>query len=71
MVHNFRKTTEESIYERGGFKKILCAIRLIINRAFKGYDEVALILDEWWHKYIYKIISGLDIINVHDEIYNY
>ena len=71
MVHDFRKTTVESLCERGGLKKNRCAIRMIVDGAFEGHDDVALISDEWPRKHVFKLISGLEIVNVHNEMHNY
>ena len=52
-------------------KKFRCAIRLIVEGAFEGYDDIALTSDECPRKYFCKIITGLDIVNVHNEMHNY
>ena len=52
-------------------KKFCCTIRMIIEGAFEGHDDVALTSNEWPRKHICKIISGLDIVNVHNEMHNY
>ena len=44
---------------------------MIIEGAFEGYDDVALNSDEWPRNHICKVISGLDIANVHNEMHNY
>ena len=52
-------------------KKYRCTVRMIIDGAFEGHDDVALISDEWPRKHICKLISGLDIASVHNEMHNY
>ena len=52
-------------------KKFRCAIRMIVDGAFEGYDDIALISDEWPRKHVFKLISGLEIVNVHNEMHNY
>jgi len=52
-------------------KKYRCTVRMIIDGAFEGYDDVALNSEEWPRKHICKVISGLDITNVHHEMFNY
>ena len=52
-------------------KKFRCAIIMIVDGTFEGYDDVALISDEWPRKHICKLISGLEIINVPNEMHNY
>ena len=44
---------------------------MIVDRAFEDYDNVALISDEWPHKHLCKLESGLKIIKVLNEIHNY
>lgn len=52
-------------------KKYRCAVRLIVDGAFEGYDDVAFDSEEWSRKHISKLITGLDVENVHNEMHNY
>ena len=44
---------------------------MIVEGAFEECDDVATTLDEWPRKYVCKIVSGLDIVNAHNEMRNY
>ena len=52
-------------------KKYRCTVRMIVDGAFEGYDDVAFDSEEWPRKHICKLISGLDIENVLNEMHNY
>ena len=52
-------------------KKYRCAVRMVVEGAFEGYEDVALNSVEWPQKHICKLISGLEIANVHNDMYNY
>jgi len=52
-------------------KKFRCTIRMIVDGAFEGYDDIPLTSDEWPRKHICKLISGVEIVNVLDQMHNY
>ena len=52
-------------------KKFRHTVRLIVDEAFEGHDDVALISNKWPRKHICKVMSGLEIANVLDQIFNY
>jgi hypothetical protein len=52
-------------------KKYRCSVRMIVDGAFEGYEDVALNSEEWPRKHICKHISGVEISNVLNEMYNY
>ena len=52
-------------------KKFRCSVRLLVDGAFEGYDDVPLISNEWPRNHICKVISGLEIVNVLDQMFNY
>ena len=51
--------------------KFRCAIRLIVEGAFEGHDDIPLMSDQWPRKHICKIITGADIVNDRNEMHNY
>ena len=65
------KQTRNHFMKEEELKKFRCAIRLIVEGAFEGYDDVALTSDKCPRKHFRKIITGLDIVNVHNEMHNY
>ena len=44
---------------------------MIVDGVFEGYDNAALILDEWLRKHMYKLVSRLQITNILNEIHKY
>ena len=52
-------------------KKFHCTIIMIVDGAFEGYDNIPLTLNKWLHKHICKLISGVEIVNVLDQMHNY
>ena len=52
-------------------KQHRCAVRMVVDGAFDGYDDVDLNSSESPRKHICKIITGLEIGCVHNEFYNY
>ena len=52
-------------------KKHRCSVRMTIDSAFEGYEDVELNSDDWPSKQVCKVISGLEIANVHNEMFNY
>ena len=52
-------------------KKFRCAIRMIVDGAFEGYDDMPLISEEWPRNHICKVITGVEIVNVLNEMHNY
>ena len=59
------------IMKQADLKKHRYTVRMIIDGAFEGYEDVALNSDEWPSKHACKLIFGLDIANVHNEMCNY
>ena len=53
------------------FKKFQCTIRIIVDRAFEGHDDAALTSDEWPRKHVCECMSGLEIVNVLNEMCDY
>ena len=52
-------------------KKCRCSVRMIVDGAFEGYEDVVLNSEEWPRKHICKHISGVEISNVLNEMCNY
>ena len=52
-------------------KKYRCSVRMIVDGAFEGYEDVALNSEEWPRNHICKHTSGVDIVNVLNELHNY
>ena len=52
-------------------KKCWCSVRMIADGAFEGYEDVALNSEEWPRKHICKLISGVEIANVLNEMCDY
>ena len=52
-------------------KKYLCAVRIIIDRVFKGLDNAALILDKRLRKHMHKLTSGVDVTSALNEMHDH
>ena len=52
-------------------KKFRCSVRLLVDEVFEQYKDVLLISNEWPRNHICKVISGLEIVNVLDQMFNY
>ena len=52
-------------------KKFRCSVRLLVDGAFEQHEDVPLISNKWPRNHICKVISGLEIVNVLDQMFNY
>lgn len=52
-------------------KKHRCSARMTIDSAFEGYEDVAFNSDDWPSEQVCKVVSGLEIANAHNEMFNY
>ena len=52
-------------------KKYRCAIRMITDGYVDDYDDVDLNASDFRLKDVVRVISGLDIINVHSSLFSY
>jgi len=52
-------------------KKYRCAVRMITDGSIDDYEDVDLIVPNYSLKCVCKIITGVDILAVHDELFTY